>query len=75
MAGTLRYWSEPITTGRLVSIDLMSATSCLAIPGPRDDPVSGVSLPIDHSTTAGEFFAALTISLMSESPHWSKYRW
>jgi len=37
--------------------------------------VSGVSFPIDHSTTAGEFLAALTISLMSESDHWSKYRW
>jgi len=34
LAGTLRYWSEPITTGRVVSIDLTSAISCFAIAGP-----------------------------------------
>ena len=45
----------PITTGRVVSTDLTSAMSLLAIAGPPGSPVSGVSLPIDHSTTAGEF--------------------
>jgi hypothetical protein len=35
---------------------------------------SGISLPIDHSTTAGEFFAALTISAMSLSLLASKKR-
>ena len=73
--GTLRYLSDPMTIGRVVSIDLMSATRRLAIGSPTvADVESGISLPIDHSATAGEFLAALTISLMSESLLASKKR-
>ena len=75
VAGTLRYLSEPMTIGRVSSIALMSATRRLAIGRPTlTDVESGISLPIDHSTTAGEFFAALTISLMSPSLLASKKR-
>ncbi len=74
-AGTLRYLSEPITTGRVVSMDLMSAISRLAIGMPAVEVESGISFPIDHMITAGLFLAALTISLMSSSPLASKNRW
>jgi hypothetical protein len=67
--------SDPITIGRVVSIDLMSAISRLAIGSPTDTDVeSGISLPIDHRITAGEFLAASTISLMSASLLASKKR-
>src|SRR3954470_15237308 len=75
VAGALRYLSERMTIGRVVSIALMSATRRLAIGRPTVAEVeSGISLPIDHSTTAGEFFAALTISAMSLSLLASKKR-
>jgi hypothetical protein len=54
-----------MTTGRVVSTALMSAISRCAMAGPPGRPVSGVSFPIDQSTTAGEFLAAFTISVMS----------
>ena len=64
-----------MTIGRVVSIALMSATRRLAIVSPGlIDVESGISLPIDHSTTAGEFLAALTISEMSLSLLASKKR-
>ena len=73
--GTLRYLSEPMTIGRVVSMALMSATRRLAIGRPTVAEVeSGISLPIDHRTTAGEFFAASTISAMSASLLASKKR-
>jgi hypothetical protein len=64
-----------MTIGRVVSIERMSAISRLAIGKPMvTDVESGISLPIDHRTTAGEFFAALTISSMSASLLASKKR-
>ena len=75
MAGTLRYLSEPMTIGRVSSIALMSAISRSAIGEAGGAEVeSGISLPIDHRTTAGEFLAACTISAMSASLLASKKR-
>ena len=74
-AGTPRYLSEPITIGRVVSMARTSSMSRWAIGTPTAAFVeSGISLPIDHITTAGEFFAACTISAMSASLLASKNR-
>jgi hypothetical protein len=64
-----------MTTGRVVSIDLMSSISRRAIGRPTVTEVeSGISLPMDHMTTAGEFLAVSTISRMSASLLASKKR-
>ncbi len=64
-----------MTTGRVRSTDLMSSTSLRAIGTPISTEVpSGISLPIDHMITDGEFLAACTISSMSASLCWSKKR-
>ena len=62
-------------TGRVGSIPRTTAISPAAISGPPAIDASGTSLPIDHSTTAGEFLAACTISAMSRALHSSKSRW
>ena len=63
--GTLRYRSEPATIGRVVSIERMSEISRCSIGSAWGEVQSGISLPIDHMITAGEFLASLTISSMS----------
>jgi len=60
---TERYWSEPITTGRVV-VDRLDVgdQAPLAIGMPAIDVEPGISLPIDHMITAGLLRAAVTIS-------------
>jgi hypothetical protein len=54
-----------MTIGRVVSMERTSAIRRLAIGTPIGRVESGISLPIDHMMTAGEFLASLTISVMS----------
>jgi hypothetical protein len=46
-------------------MEWMSSISCCSTGTACEVPQLGISLPIDHMITAGEFFAPLTISLMS----------
>ncbi|EXU64338.1 hypothetical protein Z951_31505 [Streptomyces sp. PRh5] len=73
-AGSARYLSEPITTGLVPSAARTASMSRWAIPRPGALVESGISLPMDHMTTAGELRAARTISVMSASQYSSKKR-
>jgi len=63
-----------MTIGRVVSIERMSSINRRAIGTPSGLVESGISFPIDHRITAGEFLASSTISLTSESLLASKNR-
>ena len=70
----MRYLSEPIVTGRVVSTERTASMRRRAIGMPTSEVESGISLPIDHMITDGELRAARTISLMSASLWASKKR-
>jgi hypothetical protein len=59
--------SEPITSGRVVDPQRLASSAMIrsAIARPAVEVESGISLPIDHMTTAGELRAARTISVAS----------
>src|SRR3954449_5433886 len=73
-AGTERYLSDPMTTGLVGSTERTSAISRRAIGTPEALVELGISFPIDHMITEGEFFDSFTISMMSASLHRSKKR-